>query len=107
MKVTEVRTAVVSPVMDAVRALYPNAVQIGKQSFAVPVEVDGQVRYAGIDVTCKDFTGTKSRSPFTLDVAVEKFNEEQEEARLKALEKAQEKERKTQEHKNKKEKEDE
>ena len=71
-----------------------DATQIDDFTYAIPVQVDGKVRYAKVVVTCTNDKDTKTTSAFDLDAAVEAFKEKREEKMRKAAEKAAEKARK-------------
>ena len=58
--------------------------QIGTSTYAVPVETPEGVFYAKVAVTAAQRTATKAYPAFDLDVAVEKFQEEQAEKAEKA-----------------------
>lgn len=59
--------------------------QIGRGKYAVPVETpeNGTV-YATVTVTCTRFANTEKTSAFDLDLAVEKFQAEEDEKAEKA-----------------------
>ena len=66
--------------------------QIGASTYAIPVEVDGEVVYAKVAITAAQRTKTKAVEAFDLDVAVAKYAEEvaakEEKAAARAAEKA-------------------
>lgn len=77
----ELRTEALSAVLPKIREIFPDAVDVcvsNKNMIAIDtgkVDENGQVVYATIDVTVKDNEATKTREGFSLEAAVEAYNE--------------------------------
>lgn len=65
--------------------------QIGASTYAIPVEVEGEVVYAKVAITAAQRTDTKTVKAFDLEVAVAKYAEEVAEKAAKAAEREAEK----------------
>lgn len=78
----------------AATILPENAIQIEDYSFAIPTEVDGEVRYAVVSFTAKNNKNTQISEAFDPEKAREKWLEEKKVKEQKAAEKIVEKERK-------------
>lgn len=65
--------------------------QIGASTYAIPVEVEGEVVYAKVAITAAQRTATKAYPAFDLDVAVAKYEAEVAEKAAKAAEREAEK----------------
>jgi hypothetical protein len=62
--------------------------QIDRYTWAIPVEVDGETRYAKVSITAALAKATKTNPAFDLDTAVEAFNAAEAERKAKEAEKA-------------------
>ena len=77
----ELRTEALSAVLPKIREIFPDAVDVcvsNKNMIAIDtgkVDENGQVVYATIDVTVKDNEATKTREGFSLETAVNAYNE--------------------------------
>lgn len=77
----ELRTEALSAVLPKIREIFPEAVDVcvsNKNMIAIDtgkVDENGQVVYATIDVTVKDNEATKTREGFSLEAAVNAYNE--------------------------------
>lgn len=77
----ELRTEALSAVLPKIREIFPDAVDVcvsNKNMIAIDtgkVDENGHVVYATIDVTVKDNEATKTREGFSLEAAVEAYNE--------------------------------
>lgn len=77
----ELRAEALSAVLPKIREIFPDAVDVcvsNKNMIAIDtgkVDENGQVVYATIDVTVKDNEATKTREGFSLETAVNAYNE--------------------------------
>ena len=77
----ELRNEALSAVLPKIREIFPDAVDVcvsNKNMIAIDtgkVDENGQVVYATIDVTVKDNEATKTREGFSLEAAVNAYNE--------------------------------
>lgn len=78
---------------DFVKANVANAIkiselgtQIDRYTWAVPVEVEGELRYAKVSITAALAKATKTNPAFDLDTAVEAFEQAEAERAAKAAE---------------------
>lgn len=60
--------------------------QIGASTYAIPVEIEGEVVYAKVAITAAQRTDTKTTKAFDLDIAVAKYEEEVAKKEAKAAE---------------------
>lgn len=75
-------------------ALLDDAIQIGDYSYAIPVEVDGEERWAEMKIAAKNNKDTKTTKAFDPIAVNEKWKKEKEEKAIKAAAKAAEKKKK-------------
>lgn len=64
------------------------AVQIDDYAYAVPVEVEGTMQYAKIEITAANMKGTTRTAPFSTEAAIAKWEAKKAEQREKAEKKA-------------------
>lgn len=64
------------------------ATQIDDYTWAIPVEIDGEVRYAKVAITAALAKATKVNPAFDLDAAVQAFEDKKREREIKADEAA-------------------
>lgn len=78
----------------AMTVLPEGTIQVGAYSYAIPTEVDGELRYAVITYTAKNNKPTATAAAFDPEAVRAKWLEEEAEKEQAAAEKAAEKERK-------------
>ncbi len=90
MNVNEIRTAArdftVNALTDVLKA--NNAIQFDDASWAIAVDVDGQIVYTEVSVKTKAWKATKTTDAFSPETAIAKWEAEKEERAQKAAEKA-------------------
>lgn len=65
--------------------------QIGASTYAIPVEIEGEIAYAKVAITAAQRTDTKAVKAFDLETAVAKYAEEVAKKEAKAAEREAEK----------------
>lgn len=65
-----------------------NGTQIDRFTWAIPVEVEGETRYAKVTITAALAKATKANAAFDLDTAVQAFEDAEREREIKADEAA-------------------
>lgn len=78
----------------AMTVLPEGTIQVGDYAYAIPTNVDGELRYAVITYTAKNNKATKTADAFDPDVVREQWLAEKEIKEKNAAEKLAEKERK-------------
>ena len=92
----EKNTAIKATVLEAVKngSALNDAIQVGDFSFAIPVTVDGEDRYAVLDLTAKNNKDTKTTSAFNASDANAAWLAAKAESAAKAAQKKAEKDAK-------------
>ena len=85
MKANEINAYVKTNAAERVLNL-DTATQIDDFTWAVPVEVEGEIRYAKITVTAALAKATKTNPAFNLEAAVQAFEDKKREREIKAEE---------------------
>lgn len=88
MTKNEMRSEIKNLFVEDFLSAFPTAVQIDDFKYVVPIEYDGTMRYAKIDICACQWYDTKTIPAFDLDTALELYEEKKAEKAAKAAERA-------------------